>query len=148
MCSVPSSSNCRCALWPPQHGRLVHSATQEAGLRTKVVYSGGVDVDILPHTASKGKALEFLLSEVPPPLAGVQVNGDSGNDIELLAVPGVCGCMVANAHPELREWVQQHSGDHRLFAVCVPLCLACNTSDRRQASGVLGASWRGCITLG
>lgn len=81
------------------------------------MYSGGVDVDILPHTASKGKALEFLLSEVPPPLQGVQVNGDSGNDIELLAVPGVYGCMVANAHPELREWVDKHGGTHKLFAV-------------------------------
>lgn len=30
----------------------------------KVIYSGKVDVDILPAVASKGKGLEFLLAEV------------------------------------------------------------------------------------
>ena len=34
------------------------------GLSAKVIYSGGADLDILPHHASKGKGLEFLLREV------------------------------------------------------------------------------------
>ena len=35
-----------------------------AGVTAKVIYSGGADLDILPQHASKGKGLEFLLSEV------------------------------------------------------------------------------------
>ena len=42
------------------------------------------------------------------PTDGVQVNGDSGNDIELFEVEGVRSCMVANAHPELKEWCEAH----------------------------------------
>ena len=30
----------------------------------QIIYSGGVDVDILPLSASKGKALDFLLQQV------------------------------------------------------------------------------------
>eukprot|EP00887_Chlorella_sp_A99_P002358 scaffold10.g2358.t1 len=87
-----------------------------AGLDTNVIYSGGVDVDILPSGASKGKALSFLLRQFES-FGGrpeVLVCGDSGNDIELFAVPGVHGCMVANAHTELRQWCEANLHD-RLF---------------------------------
>lgn len=88
---------------------------QEAGLETNVVYSAGIDVDILPSRASKGKALAFLLQQLDKyggrPKQGVLVCGDSGNDVELFAVEGVYGCMVANAHAELREWCEAHASD-------------------------------------
>lgn len=92
-----------------------------AKLDTNVVFSGGEDLDILPSRASKGKALAFLMrqlygeSAAPPPLpGGVLVCGDSGNDAELFAVEGVHGCVVANAHAELREWCAANGHD-RIF---------------------------------
>lgn len=38
----------------------VQQSIQQQGLNVKVVYSGGIDVDILPEQASKGLALRFL----------------------------------------------------------------------------------------
>ncbi|GBF89226.1 hypothetical protein Rsub_02103 [Raphidocelis subcapitata] len=85
-----------------------------AGVGAKVVYSGGVDVDILAAGAGKGRALEFLLGQLRQlgrwPEGGVQVNGDSGNDAELFLVPGVRGCVVANAHAELLQFYEAHKG--------------------------------------
>lgn len=84
---------------------------RDKGIAAKVVYSGGADVDILAAGASKGEALKFLLKQIEAgggwPTDGVMVCGDSGNDAELFAVPGVRGCMVVNAHPELRKFCDQ-----------------------------------------
>lgn len=97
----------------------LRSQLADAGLDTNVIFSGGEDLDILPSRASKGKALSFLLKQFEGgpglPEAGVMVCGDSGNDIELFAVPGVHGCMVANAHKELRDWCEANGHD-RIFA--------------------------------
>lgn len=83
-----------------------------AGLAAKIIYSGGVDVDIISTHAGKGRALEFILGQVKEagcwPTQGVQVNGDSGNDVELFQVPGVQGCVVSNAHPELMSFAQKN----------------------------------------
>jgi sucrose-6F-phosphate phosphohydrolase len=83
--------------------------------RATVIHSGGVDVDILPAGAGKGAGLAFLLERLAEgpgaPTAGVLVAGDSGNDVDLFAVPGVRGAMVSNAHAELRGWVEAHGGE-------------------------------------
>ena len=42
----------------------LREALKTAGVRAKTIYSGGMDVDILPEGASKGEGLKFLLRQV------------------------------------------------------------------------------------
>lgn len=103
-------------------GRLVDAIRETLershGMLVNVIYSGGEDLDVLPLRASKGKALEFFLEHGHLNDAPVVVCGDSGNDVELFQVPGVYGCIVANAHAELREWYEHHGKDKDTMFFC------------------------------
>jgi HAD superfamily hydrolase (TIGR01484 family) len=67
-------------------------------LDIKLIYSGGLDLDVLPKAAGKGQALEDLMRKLKAENRTPQrtlVCGDSGNDVELFSVEGVCGVIVS-----------------------------------------------------
>ena len=48
------------------------SALAERSVQAKIIFSGGKDIDIIPTSAGKGKALEFILNQVVFPWPRVQ----------------------------------------------------------------------------
>ncbi|QHJ69269.1 HAD-IIB family hydrolase [Planococcus halotolerans] len=68
----------------------------------KLIYSGGVDLDILPAGSGKGAALEYILEKFNARDAKLLVAGDSGNDKEMLTL-GFPSVIVGNAQSELLE---------------------------------------------
>jgi len=77
----------------------------DAGLQVCVVYSSARDLDVLPGSATKGGALDWLCRHLSVPLDRVLVAGDTGNDASMFLLPGVRGIVVENAQPELIEAV-------------------------------------------
>ncbi|AOY56849.1 MULTISPECIES: HAD-IIB family hydrolase [Desulfococcus] len=65
-----------------------------------VIYSHDKYLDILPHRASKGKAVRYLSYKWDIPLQNIIVCGDSGNDQEML-VGSAMGVVVGNYAQEL-----------------------------------------------
>uniref|UniRef100_A0A7I4EZU5 Sucrose-phosphatase n=1 Tax=Physcomitrium patens TaxID=3218 RepID=A0A7I4EZU5_PHYPA len=99
----------------------------EKGLDIKLIYSGGLDLDVLPRAAGKGQALRYLLQKLKAEGRVPQqtlVCGDSGNDQELFSVDNVCGVIVANAKDELLQWHADQVGDKSHIFVATENCAA------------------------
>jgi len=68
--------------------------------RYQVVWSSGRDLDILPASSGKGKAIRFLIRQLNLDPKQVVVAGDTGNDATMFE-EFLKGVVVANAKPEL-----------------------------------------------
>ncbi|MDY6899158.1 MAG: sucrose-phosphate phosphatase [Cyanobacteriota bacterium] len=92
------------------------SAFSESGLDVKLIYSSGIDLDIVPTNSDKGQAMQFLRQKWNFVAESTVACGDSGNDIALFAVGEERGILVGNARPELIQWHNKNPADHRYLA--------------------------------
>jgi sucrose-6-phosphatase len=91
-------------------------ALQKEGVSAQLVYSGGIDLDILPQAANKGKAMQFVQAQLGIPEPKTVACGDSGNDIALFTGEENRGVIVGNAQPELLDWHAQTPSPYRYLA--------------------------------
>lgn len=89
---------------------------KKSQLNIKLIYSSGIDLDILPLSSDKGQAMQFLRQKWEFAAEQTVVCGDSGNDIALFAVGNERGIIVGNARPELLQWHHRNPADYRYLA--------------------------------
>lgn len=89
---------------------------QERGLNTRLVYSSGKDLDILPKRGNKGLAMQFIRQQWGFDETQTVVCGDSGNDIALFSMGKERGIIVGNAQPELLHWYKINPAEYLYLA--------------------------------
>ncbi len=79
---------------------LLYEALNTSESAYSLIISHGTFVDVLPHRASKGKAVRYLARKWNFPIEQVATAGDSGNDRDMLQ-GRTAGIVVANHDQEL-----------------------------------------------
>ncbi|WP_243458065.1 HAD-IIB family hydrolase [Sporosarcina sp. Te-1] len=80
------------------------------------IFSSNQDIDVLPPSAGKGKALEHVIEHYAAPDVQLLIAGDSGNDIDMLSL-GHPAVIVGNAQQELLD-IDDHPNLFRAQAHC------------------------------
>jgi sucrose-phosphate synthase len=80
----------------------IYESLSKARAAHTLIFSHGCYLDILPHRASKGKALRHLSNKWNIPLPNFATSGDSGNDTDMLKGQ-TAGIVVGNYDPELES---------------------------------------------
>ena len=78
----------------------IHEELAKAKVAYSLILSHGTFIDILPHRASKGKAVRYVSGKWNIPLERVATAGDSGNDRDML-IGQTAGIVVGNHDKEL-----------------------------------------------
>ncbi|TNF53335.1 MAG: HAD-IIB family hydrolase [Gammaproteobacteria bacterium] len=117
----------------------IRGRLQARGLRVNLVHSLDEPrrvglLDILPASASKRHAIEFLLSVLGLTGENCVFAGDSGNDLEVLVSP-IPAVLVANATPEVR-------------AQALAMCARAGQGDRLYCARGGFGGWNGCYAAG
>ncbi|MEZ6067718.1 MAG: HAD-IIB family hydrolase [Planctomycetaceae bacterium] len=92
---------------------LIHAALDKTRSAYSLIFSHGSFIDILPHRASKGKAVRYLAQKWNLPLERIATAGDSGNDRDMLTGQ-TAGIVVGNHSDELADL--KDSGSRIYFA--------------------------------
>jgi sucrose-6F-phosphate phosphohydrolase len=94
----------------------LEAALGDRGLDVQIIYSGSLDLDILPRQANKGKAMTFIREQFGFAPERTVACGDSGNDISMFSDRSECGIVVGNAMRELLEWHHANPNPNRYLA--------------------------------
>ncbi len=94
----------------------LETSLRDRGLDTQIIYSGGIDLDILPRRANKGQALTFVREALGISPDRTVACGDSGNDLAMFQARSERGIIVGNAMPELLKWHHENPNPNRYLA--------------------------------
>jgi sucrose-6F-phosphate phosphohydrolase len=89
---------------------------RDQGLDSQIVYSGSIDLDILPRHANKGMAMAFLRKTLGVDSDRTVACGDSGNDLSMFVDRQERGIIVGNAMTELLDWHHANPSSNRYLA--------------------------------
>eukprot|EP00210_Caulerpa_lentillifera_P000298 g291.t1 len=99
----------------------IQSKLYESGVKANLIYSGIGDwrfLDIVPQSAGKLEALNYVRVQYGYALRSTVACGDSGNDILMLSGKNLA-IVVSNAQPDLKDWlnneVSKDQNKNRLF---------------------------------
>lgn len=80
----------------------IHAHLDTSRSAYSLIHSHGTFIDVLPHRASKGKAIRYLSQKWHIPLNSIAASGDSGNDYDMLTGQ-TSGIVVGNYDQELEK---------------------------------------------
>jgi sucrose-6F-phosphate phosphohydrolase len=92
---------------------MLHERFNFHGVKTNLIWSlddnaGTGLLDILPASAGKRKAIEFLMGQCGFTIENTVFSGDSGNDLEVLVSP-IPATLVANASRDVKRMAQRQA---------------------------------------